>query len=343
MKYLMFSLVALFVVGLCGVATAGDYHTGTTLVCNDCHVAHYSQSHGYSGAGPIFPPLGSAGPYDYLLRNDVNLLCLSCHNGSASPPDVYNNQTPIAGVVRQAGALNAESGHGLGTDSGYDTWDGHTLFSTDDAPGDTPDNYTPGSHGLECSNCHMPHGHVDTQYRNLWDYATVSYNKGAPGTNTLTNDVFQRAALSYAITDVDFNEPDDAGSAYAAWCGECHADFHGPGGSANMGSVAGGETGFGGDPWSRHPVQDVNIGQAASFISDLTTFYGHTNRVKVMAPSGDWSGTDTDVTQSCFSCHKGHGNQNGFGLIFMSGTGTVTENGDGGDYKSLCQQCHIQG
>jgi hypothetical protein len=52
---------------------------------------------------------------------------------------------------------------------------------------------------------------------------------------------------------------------------------------------------------------------------------------------------DNTVTPSCFSCHKSHGNQNGFGLIFMAGTGTVTEEGDGGVYKSLCKQCHVQG
>jgi hypothetical protein len=43
------------------------------------------------------------------------------------------------------------------------------------------------------------------------------------------------------------------------------------------------------------------------------------------------------------SCHKSHGNQNAFGLIFMSGTGTITDNGDGGAYRDLCRQCHRQG
>jgi hypothetical protein len=44
------------------------------------------------------------------------------------------------------------------------------------------------------------------------------------------------------------------------------------------------------------------------------------------------------------SCHKAHGNQNSFGLIYMSGTGTVTEEGDDGvQAKDLCKQCHVQG
>ena len=42
---------------------------------------------------------------------------------------------------------------------------------------------------------------------------------------------------------------------------------------------------------------------------------------------GLWLGTgaNTTVTLSCMSCHKAHGNKNAFGLIFMKGTGTRTE------------------
>jgi hypothetical protein len=92
----------------------------------------------------------------------------------------------------------------------------------------------------------------------------------------------------------------------------------------------------------------VNIGESgasATFISSLSQFNGHTNRVKVMDSQGLWNGTaaDNTVTPSCFSCHKSHGNMNGFGLIFMTGTGTRTEEGDGGVYKDLCRQCHVQG
>ena len=62
-----------------------------------------------------------------------------------------------------------------------------------------------------------------------------------------------------------------------------------------------------------------------------------------MSASGNWA-TGTDVTPSCFSCHKAHGNKNPFGLIYMSGTGTVTEQGDTGGraLEDLCRQCHSQ-
>jgi hypothetical protein len=60
------------------------------------------------------------------------------------------------------------------------------------------------------------------------------------------------------------------------------------------------------------------------------------------------------MTPSCFTCHKSHGNKNGFGLIwFVDNTTTgpnppatptdITEEGDGGAYRDLCRQCHTQG
>jgi len=67
--------------------------------------------------------------------------------------------------------------------------------------------------------------------------------------------------------------------------------------------------------------------------------------VQVMSASGVWDPPAADNTPSCMSCHKSHGNQNAFGLIYMSGTGTVTEEGDvnGTQSKDLCKQCHVQG
>lgn len=349
MKRLILALCTLAAFGLAGVATAGDYHSGTTLICSDCHVAHYSQSHAYSVGGPVLG-LGSAGPYDNLLRNEVNDLCLSCHNNQNFAPDVFGvNNGSGAGANRLGGALNAAPGH-LANDAGYDDIDGHTLWSTATAPGGTFANTTTG---LECTNCHAQHGQVPTQYRNLQTSTSASsmfYNHTltyAVTTNDGTKDVFERAAASYSEADVDYNEPNTTASAYGAWCSSCHTNFHGAGGSTNMGGQSGGWTTVSQVPWKRHPTADVDIGHAgsATYVSSLTQFNSHTNRVKVMDSQGLWNGTagDNTVTPTCFSCHKSHGNKNAFGLIFMSGTGTVTEEGDGGVYKDLCRQCHVQG
>jgi hypothetical protein len=331
-------LPAVVVLGLAAPAGAGDFHSGASLVCSDCHVSHYSQSHAYTVGGTTIP-LGAAGPYGHLLRNEANELCLSCHDNQSWAPDVFGQNGGTA-MNRLAGGLNAAAGH-IPNDTGYDDIDGHTLWSTDTAPGGTfndPD-------GLECVDCHAQHG-ITSQYRNLLNRGAftgknVTY---AVGTNDLTKDVFERSAAAYAEADVDYNEPNTTASAYGNWCGTCHTLFHGSGGSANMGGASGGDANLA-FPWLRHPTADVNIGQNASFISSLTRFTGNTNRVKVMDSQGLWDGTaaDNTVTPSCFSCHKSHGNKNSFGLIFMAGTGTVTEEGDGGIYKDLCRQCHSQG
>lgn len=311
-------------------ATAGDYHTLTTLICSDCHIMHYSQSHGYNDDGSgITTPMGGAGPYEYLLRNEINELCLTCHDNQAFAPDVFEGHS--GGYVRQAGALNDESSTGA-----YHPANGHTLGSTDVAMGGTWSNAA----GLECVNCHAPHGGA-TYYKNLSPRAgpgSATVPTYAVGTNDLTKDVFEVAARDYSVENIWFNEPSSTESAMAKWCKVCHVDFHGLKGGPEVGGTATGE-------WHRHPSSDANIGALGGGHSSLSTYNGRTNKVKVMSPTGVWGPTvPGDVTPFCLSCHKAHGNQNAFGLIFMSGTGTVTEQGDDGTQaKDMCKQCHRQG
>jgi len=346
MKRLTLLLTGVMMVGVVALAAAGDFHNGTSLVCSDCHVAHYSQQHGYT-VGGIFTPLGAGGPFANLLRDDENKVCLACHNGTSFAPDVFGANGGTTGV-REAGGLNVAAGHGLSNDAGYDEIDGHTLYSTSMPPGVGTSAYTPSAIGLRCIDCHAQHG--TTNYRNLLNRGlfagdTVSY---AVGVNDLTKDVYERSAAAYTIDQIDFNEPNTRQSSYGKWCKGCHTDFHGQGGDANMGALAGGVTSSNATPWKRHPTADVNIGESGSsgsYISSLSQFAGHTNKVKVMDSQGLWTGTASDntVTPSCMSCHKAHGNMNAFGLIFMKGTGTITEEGDGGVYKDLCRQCHSEG
>jgi hypothetical protein len=335
------SRLAALVVGLAAgtVAMAGDFHYGQSLVCSDCHVIHYSQHHGYNEDGVgIYTPLGGAGPYRHLLRNEINSLCLSCHNNSSFAPDVMG--TNSNGYVREAGGLNRD-----GT-APYFHSTGHTLNSTDVAPGGTWND----PNGLNCIDCHHHHGEnpLGNAWRNLraapGTAASNSIIDYAYGTNDLSKDVYEivnggSVSGHYSINNVWFNEPDPTRSDYATFCKGCHTDFHGAKGGAEVGGESDGTA------WTRHPNADSNIGAVGGDHSSLGTYNGRTNKVKVMSPTGVWGPTaPSDVTPSCFSCHKSHGNQNSFGLIYMSGTGLVTEQGDGGtDVKSLCQQCHIQG
>jgi hypothetical protein len=276
-----------------------------------------------------------------LLKGSPNDLCLRCHDGSSWAPDVSGANTGT--FVRQAGGLTT------GT-APYENWKGHTLGEPGvTAPGGT---FNTGSTGLECVNCHAQHGqshatypagYTNGQWRNLLSApggvstdVAVTYAKGV---NDTTLDIFEhdgsngQTAIHYSVDNVDFNEPDTTKSAYGDWCKSCHTNFHG---AENEGTAMN---------WSRHPTAGVNIGTPGkTYYSSLAQFTGHANRVKVMNPNGQWDATQTDFTPSCFSCHKAHGNQNPFGLIYMMGTGTVTEQGDSGtQMKNLCRQCHSQG
>ena len=57
-------------------ALAGDFHRGLSLNCSDCHVMHFSQTHGYNPDGSGTTTDLGAAPHEYLLRNEINDLCL---------------------------------------------------------------------------------------------------------------------------------------------------------------------------------------------------------------------------------------------------------------------------
>ena len=130
------------------------------------------------------------------------------------------------------------------------------------------------------------------------------------------------------------------------FCVKCHIAFHGAAGAINMG-------GTGGTNWLRHPTGDADIGDYSSDEkhSSRTVFGGNRYRLKVMSPLGNWgtqgtpwAGATNDLTPTCITCHKGHGNKNPFALIYMAGSGTVSEEGTiDGEYNDLCHQCHVQG
>lgn len=334
--------------GSSGLASAGDYHDRTTLDCAECHVMH-------SGLGPKKPP-ESSGSGDLLartdvgslLRRDVNELCLSCHDGSVRAADVLGqNQGRFPGDVRQAGFLNSLGGAGQSTT-------GHTLGSTDIAPGSNPpwsaDLENGSGRGLECINCHAPHGSLGgtPAYRNLRSDAgnnrpgegLVTYNAGRPGSNDLSRDVFVRREFGYDEDDVDFNEPDRQDSAMARFCAGCHDDFHGIAGvDANIG---GRPSGKGLTAFVRHPTAGVDLGSVGDEWTRVETFFARKNRVKVMSSLGAWDSPAGGLTPTCITCHKAHGNDNAFGLIYRSGSGARTENGDthGRAVEDLCRQCH---
>ncbi len=385
-----------FLVILPWAGFTGEYHTADTLICYDCHTMHFSETQGFSptdpyGTGTPIPFPLTTGPNPYLMRQPQNNICLSCHDGQSSAPDVLGtnvNASPNGG--REAGALNDLTGA-----APYNTWKGHTLYSTDIPPGYNPslvglsDWYSGTTYGLKCIHCHEFHG-SPLPYRNLGPFALGPSIASFQPTyvistaNHTTKDVWitdggsgtvgQRTAAGfnpyYATGNIFFNRNDGAigslktSNKLESFCATCHANFHGGPGDSTVGGApgAGNLEGF-----LRHPTAQVNIGAsgAAGYggHSTLSRFTGATTKVKVTSDNSGASGTDgsfTDASPFCLTCHKGHGNQNPFGLIFLSRNATVAydatpESPEGGGwdatqahtlqegYRNLCGQCHGQG
>lgn len=322
---------------------AGDYHEGASLDCGGCHQMHFREGSAAGQAPSLEAPRGVGA----LLRRDVNDLCLSCHDGSLRAADVLGpNGGSGAGDVRQAGYLNR-----LGRSGQAAT--GHTLGSNEIAPGSSPawsaEREDPEGGGLNCIHCHAPHGSEGgiPTYRNLRSDAgnnppgrgLVTYNHEHPGTLDPTRDVFVRSARAYDESAVDYNEPDSSDSAIARFCAGCHDLFHGIPGDPRVG---GRRRGASFAEFVRHPSSGVDLGAAGGEGSRADAYAARTNRVKVLSSSGAWGAPAGGLTPTCISCHKAHGNGNAFGLIFRSGRGQLTEDGDTGGraLEDLCGQCH---
>ncbi|MFC1713272.1 cytochrome c3 family protein [Candidatus Poribacteria bacterium] len=328
--------------------------------------------------------MGGGGPYTNLLRHEVNDLCLSCHDGQTFAPDVLGTETAEVAYVRQAGGLTRKDvsvGAGYAETNGHTV--GWTLaFNIHGIPGiggwgDFPCNncHNGGAwpppiakrfpeRKLACVSCHDPHGAVS--HRNLAfvddTVRLITYAIDTGSGSDTTKDVYLRdweagnisgSTSNYRLENVDFNEP-SGNPGMSGFCSKCHGFFHGTASDGHM-RDQGGPSGIN---WLRHPTGDANIGDYSSDgkHSSLTVFGGNRNRLKVMSPGGDW-GVDEDgvpletwdpvpdnLTPTCITCHKAHGNKNPFALIYMVGSGDVTEEGTAdGEYTDLCHQCHVQG
>ncbi len=384
----LFSIIGLAAGGTLAVflllvsgGTAGEWHSGTNNICWDCHTMHFSMGHGFGGGSVSTTGtvdgnwLSTSGPNAFLLKAPANQLCLACHDGQSFAPDVLGanaNASPSQG--RSAGALNET---GLGAP--YEEWKGHTLDSTTVPPGwdpatvGAPVTWYNASNGLECISCHAQHGPT-TAYRNLGPYSLGGAATALRPTyvisagNTTTRDVWihlgsYTAGSGFSATfnpyydyaNLSFNRNDatvgttNTSNRMDTFCGGCHGQFHGGPGNSNIGGTPAVLDGF-----IRHPTSQVTLGAAGTQgyggHSSLTRFVANTTKTRVYASD---TTAYTDASPGCVSCHKGHGNQNPFGLFFLNGNATSVgeEGGYSGSqsinmaqgYRNLCGQCHGQG
>jgi hypothetical protein len=349
-------VIAVAVLAWSGLAVAGEYHNYDSLKCSQCHTMHASRQHELNSAkedqGYLIANQGNPKP-SLLLAGSVNETCLSCHDG-AKGPDVFGSAASAG--LRSAGALNGTVvGHTLGTAgdvaaTAYADWMGHTMGAKVVPPGYTgTGNWA--TEEFECSDCHSVHG--STAFRNLGKRGraiaavspVISYQMG--GAFDPAYDVnIATVGNSDATADITFGNGGVANFKGAAttptnnmnvFCAGCHGNFHGEVNGVN-----------------RHPVGDL-----AGTMSTTGTIGA--DALKLVRPIFLDAGK-ASFAVSCLTCHKGHGNARGYGLVYpgvtpatvmntkdTSAPVTDYEQGDalgttrGYPIRNLCITCHSQG
>jgi hypothetical protein len=352
-------ITVLLAVAAMPLMAQSNYHYNENMNCSDCHSMHASAHNNLTdglaittpnpGASPnraINPyyPAPNTGPgREYLLKAaDV---CESCHKDQTFAPDVYGDN--VNGYIRSAGGVRENNNGG-----------GHKVGSTVAAPGYKSDviNYFPAGSELECVSCHSPHG--GTAFRNLVPYGmsgkpgysaanmkpTLAKAAAFDGTKDVTilggqSYVFGSGSMQtyYGRQAVVFSRTAD-GAEYNyngakssnridQFCAVCHGAFHGGDKVADTTTVTDGTT------FVRHPTGVAKVGTfaSASAASNLKLYQA--------------TGVQTAATDSpgCLTCHKAHGNNNPFALIYPSPTGADTTEEGNGAYKTLCKSCHSMG
>jgi len=301
---------------------AGEWHTGSSLVCSECHIIHY-------GEGKKGEP---GGPFPYLISHStINGLCLSCHDGrDASAPDVFS---PVA-MYDASG--DEHSAAGFFTSIGTPCDSAHNLGVMNLVPLRSP----PTSLVLNCATCHDVHG--NNNYRNL----IPDPDSSGSGTNLILGiDMFE--GISPAVPPT----PEGSISAYkesnvgyrsklSSWCTECHND------------LANNEYGVSPAHFKRHPSElslNVSPGHTASYhwtSGDGWGFGSMTGDATEGVPRVRFQeATAVDFNSAkavgpanqvfCGSCHLAHGWNYSSCAIWPYKQVSA-------DMYSPCQQCHNQ-
>jgi hypothetical protein len=361
-------LVAVAALGLATTANAGDYHKKETLRCSQCHTMHASRAHGLNGdaaftgsdANSALPDPGN--PHRKLLiQNGTNETCLACHDGKTNVPDVLgaNSMTGMDNL-RSAGALNGSVGSHTAT--GYAEWMGHTLGSGSPPPGFVGIYEPTPVENFNCANCHAVHGSAGYRNLGLSQYMglegltgpTNPFASNGPTYNAQTSPTTRDTAFSagrdvtigvatrsYKTTDVTFgigSANTSSKNGMNAYCAVCHGNFHGDANTRDQ---------IGGVDFVRHPTSAITRDNSTGSLMNGVTGTDLVRPAWAAAPSAT-----ANFEAACLSCHKGHGNARGYGLIYpaVNGVNADKENGDAvaaadGAYpiRNLCITCHPMG
>lgn len=303
---------------------AGNWHTGSSLQCGQCHAEHAT------AGGQEIP----GGPFSTLLvRATVNELCLSCHDGSdPTAPDV------LAPVSMYAQSPSTESAAGHFTSPGVANSAGHSLGLAVAVPLNSAGKTVT----LTCASCHDYHGNGN--YRNL------RYDPAGKG-----DSVSVQASIDVFWQNPPPDQPSTAGSAaaynmsnlryrtgWSRWCGSCHDLV-----AANAPATAPAH-------FNAHPTEVALSGTGNTPHVSTAHWVGGTGegflgsssisgegipRVPFLQPSATDFASAGQVQSAnqvfCGSCHKAHGSDYGSALRWPY-------IGGGANYLSGCQQCHFK-
>lgn len=309
------------------------FHSSADLVCSDCHIVHASQAHGYAdGSTPpptVIIPYAGVANRNLLRTADPVDLCLTCHDGRNFAPDVLS--ADANGLTqRSAGSFDAPEvvnpmGHDLGRGLPREGWD--LCFRCHFSSGDQMK--------VTCIDCHNPHGNGIA--RNLqWasdpgatPQLGLFSNPGATGMSR-----YEQENVSYGAVSGDLYEPSNM-------CLDCHHIFSG------QSYIDAGNDGI----HERHPTFDsersspnsIRQGEArgstvpAHWEGGSGSGFQGTSRVRPVVPQagGYLAARLIDADENgvfCLSCHRAHGSDQPFGLVFPA---------SGGANAPGCDQCHL--
>jgi hypothetical protein len=319
------------------------FHDGGVADCSGCHTMHNSQD------GALVDPESPDGNEWLLIRSSPSDVCLNCHGSRLG--EVFGDN-PLSPPPERGGGNfvflledNINDGHGGADDPIPGDSAGHTIVSPDRGVG--PDSIlttAPGgtfsSMNLGCSSCHDPHG--NESFRLLYGAGPVQ-----DGLYNFTEDAPEAIGLAIFGAPESNSNHTAYQSGMAAWCGNCHGNFHQNGNSATV-----------------HPAGAAIGGTIASIYNQYNGTSDQTGGVAATAylpqvPFEDPSAaTDSTAGPSgssqvtCVTCHRGHATSAAdagrwdFQVTFLhedgeeSGSYPIPDPYNDLNQRSLCNKCH---